>query len=91
MWDAIEIKQRGSLGMQNPYTFIYNGRYERLDGITISRELYPFNPERLATLTGVRVFNDHLLDWRTHGKTLPNWMGDHGLLTALFKMREQSE
>lgn len=64
------------------YTHIYNGRYELLDHIFVSQELVAANPERVATVRGTRIFNDHLKDerhFRQEPGRGPSRRSDHGI------------
>lgn len=90
LWDTIELIQRRSLGLRSPYTHTYAGRYERMDGITVSREFMDGNPDRVARLVGAHCLNDHLEDYLVSGRSLPPWKSDHGQLRATFSMEKKT-
>jgi endonuclease/exonuclease/phosphatase family metal-dependent hydrolase len=46
------------------YTHIFNGRFELLDHIFVSREFVRQFPKRIASVANTRIFNDHLQDER---------------------------
>lgn len=87
LYSAQEIQTR--LSTQNVYyTHIYNGFYEALDHILVSEELYSRNPDRVAELDYVRVFNDHLVDETQSFEEVPNTRSDHAQVVARLRLRD---
>ncbi|MCK5535207.1 MAG: hypothetical protein KAI79_00195 [Bacteroidales bacterium] len=69
------------------YTHIHNGHYESLDQIMVSEELVSENPNHIARVSYVSLFNDHLLDQTLTNDRIPNWKSDHGLVVASIELK----
>ncbi len=70
------------------YTYIYNGHYESLDHILVSREFLPQNTDNIGRVVYTSVFNDHLIDKTLGYETISKWQSDHGQVVATFEMNE---
>lgn len=82
MWDVVELREKMSFDSGGHFTHIFNGYYERLDGIYVSNEFHPICPLRIGRVEEVRVFNDHLRDQTIAFSDQPLWESDHGQITA---------
>lgn len=82
LWDVVELKERRVLDDCGHYTHIFNGHYDRLDGIFVSNDFHPECPARIGRVEEVRVFNDHLRDATISHVDQPRWESDHGQVTA---------
>lgn len=74
-------------GRDVSYTHIFNGRYDNLDHILVSQEFYDRNPRRIAEVTNVRYFNDHLFDSQLSDDDRDRIVSDHAQLVAEIRLR----
>ncbi|MBX7079796.1 MAG: hypothetical protein K1X88_11450 [Nannocystaceae bacterium] len=58
---AHDIQDRQTL-RDVDYTHIFDGRYQLLDHVFVSQELFHANPKHIGKVRNTRIFNDHLLD-----------------------------
>ncbi|MCA9080168.1 MAG: endonuclease/exonuclease/phosphatase family protein [Planctomycetaceae bacterium] len=87
LYSAQEIQLRQSTS-DVYYTHIYNSFHEALDHILVSEEFYARNPDRIAELDYVHVFNDHLIDEAQTFEEMPRTQSDHGQVVARLRLRE---
>jgi len=91
MWDIL-LYSCGDLQVRKSYkdvyyTHLHDSHYESLDHIFVSQEFVNENPNHLANVEYLRIYNDHLLDPSlTDEKPLP-WVSDHAAVVAGLKMR----
>ncbi|MBL8741603.1 MAG: endonuclease/exonuclease/phosphatase family protein [Myxococcales bacterium] len=71
------------------YSHIFNGRYELLDHIFVSRELYHRHEGHIAAVRITRIFNDHLFDERrvVNPGRGPSPRSDHGIPVTEIEWR----
>jgi len=91
MWDVLlysaqEIQSRQSTG-DFYYTHIYNSFHESLDHILVSEEFYARNPDRIAELDSVRLFNDHLIDETQTFDSTPLTASDHAQIVGRIRLK----
>ena len=86
LYSAFEINAR-QIGRDVSYTHIFNGRYENLDHILVSQEFYDRNPERIAEVSDLRYFNDHLVDSQRSDDRRDRIVSDHAQLVAEIRLR----
>jgi predicted extracellular nuclease len=86
LYSTYEINAR-QVGRDVSYTHIFNGRYENLDHILVSQEFYDRNPQRIADVSNVRYFNDHLVDSQLSDDRHSRVVSDHGQLVAEISLR----
>jgi hypothetical protein len=84
LYSAQEIQSRRST-RDTYFTYIYNGFYEALDQILVSEELYSLNPDRVAEVDFVQVFNDHIIDEAQSWDDIPRTVSDHGQVVARIR------
>lgn len=84
LYSAQEIQSRRST-RDTYFTYIYNGFYEALDQILVSEELYALNPDRVAEVDYVQVFNDHIIDEAQSWDDIPRTVSDHGQVAARIR------
>lgn len=91
IWDVLLYDARDLQARTQPpevhFTHIHNGRYEALDQIFLSQEFARQNPRRLASVTRVRVLNDHLVDDTLADHRQPFWQSDHGQVVCEIELR----
>lgn len=85
LYSAYEINAR-QLGRDVSYTHIFNGHYENLDHILVSQEFYDRNPKRIAVVSNLRYFNDHLFDSQLSNDRRDRIASDHAQLVAEIRM-----
>lgn len=61
LYSVHDIQNRNTL-RDVDYTHIFDSRYQVLDHIFVSQELYFRNPARVGEVRNTRIFNDHLVD-----------------------------
>lgn len=86
LYSAHEISARKS-GRDVSYTHIFSGHYENLDHILVSQEFYDRNPQRIAEVSNLRYFNDHLFDSQLSNDRRDRIVSDHGQLVAEIRLR----
>lgn len=86
LYSAYEINSRQT-GRDISYTHIFNGHYENLDHILVSQEFYDRNPQRIAEVSNLRFFNDHLVDSQLSNDRRDRIVSDHGQLVAEIRLR----
>jgi predicted extracellular nuclease len=86
LYSAYELTVRRT-GRDVSYTHIFNGHYENLDHILVSQEFYERNPQRIAEVTNLRYFNDHLVDSQLSNDRRDRIVSDHGQLVAEIRLR----
>ena len=84
LYSAQEIQARRST-RDTYYTYIYNGFYEALDQIMVSEELYFSNPDHVAQVDYVQIYNDHIIDETQALERIPKTVSDHGQVVALIR------
>jgi endonuclease/exonuclease/phosphatase family metal-dependent hydrolase len=65
--------------------------YENLDHILVSQEFYDRNPERIAEVSDLRYFNDHLVDSQRSDDRGDRIVSDHAQLVADVRLRPPSD
>lgn len=73
------------------YTYMHNGNYESLDHIFVSEEFYQSNPNKIARIEYMRIFNDHLVDKTLSFEKPPKWVSDHGQVLVSIKLQANSK
>ena len=68
------------------YTHIHNGHHEALDHIMVSEEFVPENPDHIAKIGLVSMYNDHLVDETLTNKGVKPWQSDHGQVVARVEL-----
>jgi endonuclease/exonuclease/phosphatase family metal-dependent hydrolase len=86
LYSAFEINAR-QIGRDVSYSHIFNGHYETLDHILVSQEFYDRNPKRIAEVSNLRIFNDHLFDSQLSNDRPDRVASDHGQLVAEIRLR----
>jgi endonuclease/exonuclease/phosphatase family metal-dependent hydrolase len=85
LYSAYELTVRKA-GRDVSYTHIFNGHYENLDHILVSQEFYDRNPQRIAEVTNLRYFNDHLFDSQLSNERRDRIASDHAQLVAEIRL-----
>jgi hypothetical protein len=72
------------------YTHIFDSRYQVLDHIFVSQELYHRNPARIGEVRDTRIFNDHLVDTglAVHNHSKLSDRSDHGVVVTQVALRD---
>ena len=86
LYSTYEINSR-QVGRDISYTHIFNGRYDNLDHILVSQELYDRNPQRIGEVATLRYFNDHLFDSQLSDDRRDRIVSDHAQLVAEIRLR----
>ncbi|MFN2135979.1 MAG: endonuclease/exonuclease/phosphatase family protein [Candidatus Promineifilaceae bacterium] len=84
LYSAQEIQARAAT-RDVYFTYIYNSFYEALDQIMVSEEFYRLNPDRIAEVYYVQLFNDHIIDAEQTYESAPRTMSDHGQVVAWLR------
>jgi len=70
------------------YTHIFDGRYQLLDHVFVSQELFGRGPKPVGMLRNTRIFNDHLIDSGL-AINVPSGLSarsDHGIVVAEIEL-----
>ena len=73
------------------YTNIHGGMHEALDHILVSDEFLDENPDRIGTVEGLIVLNDHLSDFERLPKSQFYHKSDHGQVVAIISINPQRQ
>ncbi|MBK1635192.1 endonuclease/exonuclease/phosphatase family protein [Rhodovulum adriaticum] len=69
------------------HTTGFGGVYQSLDAILLSRHFHPDWPERIAEMTHLSLFNDHVTDGTCPEAPGNRLVSDHGQLVAHLRLR----
>ncbi|MCI2400261.1 endonuclease/exonuclease/phosphatase family protein [Aliiroseovarius subalbicans] len=70
------------------YTSSFNGVFESIDQILLSRHFHPENPDRIADMDYFSVLNDHITDGSHPEAPYNKLASDHGQIMAHLQLRD---
>jgi len=54
----------------------------------VSEELVRENPDHIARIGDIRIFNDHLIDETMSNERVEKWKSDHAQVVVSIEMRD---